>query len=121
MNSGIADADEAGAAVAAALTDPPGATAAVERFDATRRDAAERNRTAAGRALAPQQAGPVGRLRQRLAAAVARWHRPPVDGSTKRRTARAAPALQDVTEPKVRRPGCPRPPRSRPLNCNDIC
>ncbi|MFI2652329.1 FAD-dependent monooxygenase [Micromonospora fulviviridis] len=71
MNSGIADADEAAAAVAAALADPAGAAAAVERYDTTRRGAAERNRTAAGRALAHQQAGPVGRLRQRLAAAVA--------------------------------------------------
>ncbi|GAA0542913.1 FAD-dependent monooxygenase [Saccharopolyspora spinosporotrichia] len=73
MNSAIADAHAAANAIALALSaaDPRQAGAAVERFDATRRAAAEANRDAAGTALAhlrPRRR--ITRLRQRAAAAL---------------------------------------------------
>ena len=73
LNSGIPDALVAAAAVRAALDDPAGARAAVERFATTRRTAALYNRDAAGLALAHMSAaGWRTRLRRRAAAVVAR-------------------------------------------------
>ncbi|MDP8929372.1 MAG: FAD-dependent monooxygenase [Actinomycetota bacterium] len=74
MNSGIADADAAGAAVAQALeaTDRSAAHSAVDRFARERRAAAERNRNAAGAALAHMQARDAWtRFKQQLAAVLA--------------------------------------------------
>ncbi|MGH4024975.1 MAG: FAD-dependent monooxygenase [Pseudonocardiaceae bacterium] len=73
MNSGIADAAAASGAVAAALTadSPDRAWHAVDRYNTTRRSAAENNRDAAGRALAHMRPrGMVPRVRQRAAAAL---------------------------------------------------
>lgn len=74
MNSGIVDADAAGAAVAeaSAAGDRDAARSAVDRFADERRAAAEHNRDAAGVALAHLQARHPGlKLKQRLAAAAA--------------------------------------------------
>lgn len=74
MNSGIADAHVAAAALGAALraTDRHEATAAVERFAAERHEAALRNRRAAASALlAMQPRGPRARVRRRVAATLA--------------------------------------------------
>jgi 3-(3-hydroxy-phenyl)propionate hydroxylase len=69
MNSGIADADAAAEAVAAARADPGRAIGAVDAFADTRRVAAVRNSEAAGLALRHLRPGPAVRVRQ-LAAAV---------------------------------------------------
>lgn len=74
MNSGIADAASAGRAVAGALAagGRDAARAAVDEFAVQRRAAAERNRRAAGAALAHLQArDPLRRATQRVAAALA--------------------------------------------------
>lgn len=74
MNSGMADADAAARAIAAATAarSRDEAARAVARFDTDRRAAAERNSHAAGKALAHLQARrPPGKVTQRLAAAVA--------------------------------------------------
>ena len=78
MNSGIADAAAAAAAVEAALgaADAGAATAAVDNFALQRRTAAVHNRDAAGAALAHMQArDPVTRAKRRLAAELARVSR----------------------------------------------
>lgn len=75
MNSGIADAAAAAAAVEVALgtADAGAAAAAIEDFAAQRRVAAVHNRDAAGAALAHMQArDPLTRTRRRLAAELAR-------------------------------------------------
>jgi 3-(3-hydroxy-phenyl)propionate hydroxylase len=71
MNSGIADAAAAADAVATALSDPGRGRAAVDGFAASRTAAARFNSGAAGAALAQLRPGPVGRVRQRAAAALA--------------------------------------------------
>lgn len=74
MNSGIADAHVAAAAIHAALraTDRGQARAAIETFATDRHEAARWNRRAAGRALAAMQPhGPWARGRRRVAAALA--------------------------------------------------
>ncbi|HZD00028.1 MAG TPA: FAD-dependent monooxygenase [Actinomycetes bacterium] len=72
MNSGIADAASAAAAIRAALDSPQAARAAVEHFAADRRDAAEHNRAAARSALAHMQARDFRtRAMRRIAAAIA--------------------------------------------------
>ncbi|HET6953814.1 MAG TPA: FAD-dependent monooxygenase [Acidimicrobiales bacterium] len=72
LNSGIPDARAAAAAVRAARDDPAGATAAVDRFAATRHAAAVYNRDAAAQALAHMRARSLGvRARRRLAATLA--------------------------------------------------
>ncbi len=73
MNSGIADAAAAAAAVGAALDDPAAAGEAVGEFATRRRIAAVYNRDAAGAALAHMQArDPATRVRRRAAAELAR-------------------------------------------------
>jgi 3-(3-hydroxy-phenyl)propionate hydroxylase len=75
MNSGIVDADAAAAAVGEALSSDgrQAAQAAVDRFAAQRRAAAEHNRDAAGAALAHLQGrGLRTRAKQRAAAQLAR-------------------------------------------------
>jgi len=74
MNSGIADAHVAAAAIDAALraTDGDRAAAAIERFAAERHEAARRNRLAAASALAAMQPRtPGARARRRAVAALA--------------------------------------------------
>ena len=71
MNSGIADADSAAAAVAAALARPGRAVPAVDRFARVRRAAATYNSRAAGTALAHLRPGRVMRARQHAAALLA--------------------------------------------------
>jgi 3-(3-hydroxy-phenyl)propionate hydroxylase len=74
MNSGIADAVAAAAAVDSAqnTTEPSKARAAIETFAQTRRAAAEYNRSAAGQALAHiQTRTPIMQARRNLAALVA--------------------------------------------------
>ena len=71
MNSGIADAASAAAAIAAALARPRNAAARVDAFAAKRREAALFNSAAAGEALAHLRPRPVMRVRQRLAARLA--------------------------------------------------
>ena len=71
MNSGIADAASAAAAIAAALARPRNAAARVDAFAAKRRAAALFNSAAAGEALAHLRPRPVMRVRQRLAARLA--------------------------------------------------
>jgi 3-(3-hydroxy-phenyl)propionate hydroxylase len=74
MNSGIADAASAAAAIRAALDSPSprAARAAIEQFASDRRDAAEYNRAAARGALAHMQAKDLRtRVKRRLAAAIA--------------------------------------------------
>src|SRR6266511_3576205 len=73
MNSGIADGVAAASAIQTALSSDKAQVAhgAVERFAATRREAAERNRVAAGAALAHLVGSGVVRRARRLAAAMA--------------------------------------------------
>lgn len=74
MNSGIADAHVAAAAIQAALraTDRDEAAAAIESFATDRHEAARRNRRAAGTALlAMAPRGPRARARRRVAVALA--------------------------------------------------
>jgi 3-(3-hydroxy-phenyl)propionate hydroxylase len=71
LNSGIADADAAASAVAAALLDPGRAAEAVDGFAAARRAAARYNSEAAGVALAHLRPGRVIRAKQWAAAALA--------------------------------------------------
>jgi 3-(3-hydroxy-phenyl)propionate hydroxylase len=74
MNSGIADAASAAAAIRVALDspDPKVARGAIEQFATDRRDAAEHNRAAARSALAHMQAKDLRtRLKRRIAAAIA--------------------------------------------------
>jgi 3-(3-hydroxy-phenyl)propionate hydroxylase len=78
MNSGIADAVAAASAIHTARSSAQGQAArhAVERFAATRRGAAERNRAAAGAALAHLMGdGMVRRTRRRTAAMTAQYIR----------------------------------------------
>jgi 3-(3-hydroxy-phenyl)propionate hydroxylase len=70
MNSGIADADEAARAIAEALRDQV-ADRAISDYQQRRLEAAHRNRHAAGRALAHQQAAGPARLAQHAAARLA--------------------------------------------------
>ncbi|MEV0162620.1 FAD-dependent monooxygenase [Nonomuraea fuscirosea] len=74
LNSGIADAAAAVDAIASVGTDGPGAAlGALADYDRVRRAAAERNRAAAGKALAHlTAAGPHRRAAQRAAAVAAR-------------------------------------------------
>jgi 3-(3-hydroxy-phenyl)propionate hydroxylase len=71
MNSGIADADSAASAVAAALAEPARADAAIDEFAVTRNTAARFNSEAAGAALAQLRPGPMIRVKQRAAATLA--------------------------------------------------
>jgi len=71
MNSGIADADAAAAAIAGAVKDPPGAAGLVGGYAATRRAAALFNSAAAGTALSHLRPRPMMQVRQRAAAALA--------------------------------------------------
>lgn len=74
MNSGIADAEAAAAAIDVALgaADRASARSAIERFASDRREAAASNRRAAGKALAAIQGrGPVARAKRRTAVALA--------------------------------------------------
>ena len=78
MNSGIADAVSAAAAIDSALntTNPSEAKKVVEEFSWTRRAAAEYNRMAAGQALAHMQApDPATRVKRYLAALLAPYWR----------------------------------------------
>jgi 3-(3-hydroxy-phenyl)propionate hydroxylase len=71
MNSGIADAETAAEAIAAALAEPDGAAAAVNAFAGRRRAAALFNSRAAGTALAHLRPGRLMRAKQHAAAALA--------------------------------------------------
>jgi 3-(3-hydroxy-phenyl)propionate hydroxylase len=71
MNSGIADADVAAAAIAAARAHPALATEAIDGFAEARRLAAVRNSAAAGAALRHLRPGVAVRAKQRAAAALA--------------------------------------------------
>lgn len=74
LNSGIADAHAAAAAISAAgnPSDPEAGKAAIERFAKERHEAATWNRWAAGEALAAMQArGPWRQARRRMAVALA--------------------------------------------------
>jgi 3-(3-hydroxy-phenyl)propionate hydroxylase len=71
MNSGIADADSAAEAVAAALAEPGRAVEAVDGFARTRHAAASFNSRAAGAALAHLRPGRAMRARQHAAALLA--------------------------------------------------
>jgi 3-(3-hydroxy-phenyl)propionate hydroxylase len=74
MNSGIADAAAAAAAIGAALdaASPAQVRQAIEHFASDRRDAALYNRAAARQALAHMQGrGAVAKLKRRVAAALA--------------------------------------------------
>ena len=76
MNSGIADAIEAASAIGAALaaTDGDAASEAIDRYAAARRQAALRNREAAGLALAAMQSRRPGMWAKRRAAALLAPH-----------------------------------------------
>jgi len=71
LNSGIADAESAAAAVATALAEPERAAGAVDAFADRRRAAALFNSRAAGTALAHLRPGRLMRARQHAAAALA--------------------------------------------------
>jgi len=72
MNSGVPDAAAAAAAIRSATDDPEHAHAAVDAFNATRREAALYNRDAAGLALAHMQARDLRiRVKRRTAAFLA--------------------------------------------------
>jgi 3-(3-hydroxy-phenyl)propionate hydroxylase len=76
MNSGIADADSAASAIAAALraTDPAAARSAIAAFASERHTAAEWNRAAAGQALAHLRAHtPYDRMLRLGAAMLSPW------------------------------------------------
>jgi len=70
MNSGIADAEAAARAIAAALRAPAGGDGTIAAFAIERRDAAQWNRAAAGEALAHLRAQTPWRRVQRVAAAL---------------------------------------------------
>jgi len=77
MNSGIADADAAATAIAAALDTPELATSAVDAYEAERHAAAEWNRAAAGEALDHLRAQTLWRRTKRHGAALAAPWWPP--------------------------------------------